>query len=363
MINKYILILIWIGFMGVLSRDYYEEQYDHISDTYVRRINPVLAIIVFIPIIWMAATRDWIGDTYVYYSQFLNMPSSIAEIPSYMETVTKDKGYYFCVVVLKQIIGNSKFWYFFIVAGIQGVALAKWFRKYSSNYVFSIFLFIATAEYLAWMFNGIRQFTAAIITFPAIKYLLEGKKARYIVILLIASLFHQSAIILIPLMFVIVGEAWNRKTVYVLIGVMVAIAFLARFISFTEVIIRPTQYSGYLTNTELQDDGANPIRALVYSVPSLLAWYYRGEIHKIGSEFINLCVNMSVITAALYWISVFTSGALVARLTAYTSVFSYILLPWIIENCIIEKKMVYPVTIILYLAYYYYQMHFAWTLV
>ena len=47
-----------------------------------------------------------------------------------------------------------------MLASIQAIILVTIYRKYSTNYLLSIFLFIASTDYLSWMFNGVRQFAA-----------------------------------------------------------------------------------------------------------------------------------------------------------------------------------------------------------
>ena len=66
---------------------------------------------------------------------------------------------------------------------------------------------------------------------------------------------------------------------------------------------------------------------------------------------INLCVNCSVITTALYVISAVTSGIYFGRLPIYTSLTGYILLPWLI-NHMFEKKSAVLVKIMMYGFYF-----------
>ena len=76
-------------------------------------------------------------------------------------------------------------------------------------------------------------------------------------------------------------------------------------------------------------------------------------------QLINLCTNFSLVTAGLYLVSMFTSGIFLGRLPIYTSLYSYILLPWEIENLFIResKRLMYVAMIVGYLGFYYYQMH------
>lgn len=50
--------------------------------------------------------------------------------------------------------------------------------------------------------NGVRQFAAMAIWLLGIRYIVESKFVKYILIILLASAFHRSALILIPLYFV-----------------------------------------------------------------------------------------------------------------------------------------------------------------
>ena len=66
-----------------------------------------------------------------------------------------------------------------MLASIQAIILVTIYRKYSTNYLLSIFLFIASTDYLSWMFNGVRQFAAVTIIFASTKFMLEKKVGSY----------------------------------------------------------------------------------------------------------------------------------------------------------------------------------------
>ena len=345
--------------MALIAGNFYQKEYNVLINRYEWRAKPMFAVIVFAPIIWMAATRAWIGDTYNYSQSFLNMPNSFSEIPAYVASITKDKGYYAFVAILKQFIGNSTVRYFLAIALIQGGVLIYTYRKFSCDYVMSIFLFVASVEYISWMFNGIRQFTAVVIIFAATSLMVKRKNLTLIIIVLFASLFHQSAVIMIPLILIAQGEAWNKKSLFFIGLIIIALIYIDRFTAFLNDSLEHTQYTGYLTMNDLAgDDGANPIRALVYSVPAIISFFKRDYIRSKNDSALNICVNMSIATAGIYWMSVFTSGILVARLTGYCCLYNYILLPWEMNYCFegSNKRLMKIGVISSYLFYYYYQM-------
>lgn len=190
--------------------------------------------------------------------------------------------------------------------------------------------------------------------------MLRNKYVSLILVILLASLFHQSALIMIPIVLIAQGKAWNTRTLLFIAIIIIAVLFVGRFTSLLDAVLEETQYASVVSDyTSWNDDGTNPIRVLVYSLPAILAFLGRKRIMYEDDQLINLCTNFSLVTAGLYLVSMFTSGIFLGRLPIYTSLYSYILLPWEIENLFIResKRLMYVAMIVGYLGFYYYQMH------
>ncbi|WP_216696887.1 EpsG family protein [Anaerostipes faecalis] len=364
--SSYILIILWIGIAPLLLSNANTQEAIQVQGKIEYRYKLLWAFLIFLPIIIMAGTRGDFADTAVYRQNFINMPQSFSGLPHYIASLTKDKGFYILSAILRVIIGNHDVAYFMILAFIQGICLLFAYRKYSCNYVISVFLFLSSSDYISWMYNGIRQFTAVAITFACIGLILEDKKIKFIIFVLIASTMHQSALLLIPFIFIVKGDAWNKRTVLFIIAILLAIAFIGKFTSILDSGLADTQYKNVVSDwQEAQDDGTNVLRVLVYAVPTVLSYIGRKIIWEENDSLINLCVNMSIISTGFYVISMFTSGIFIGRIPIYFSLYNYILLPWEIEHLFTEKsqKIVYLGLIGFYLLFYYYQMHLTWGLI
>lgn len=255
------------------------------------------------------------------------MPVSLGGIASYMTTVKKDKGFYFVSAVIKCIVGNHVNIYFIVLAVIQAGVLIYVYRKYSSRYLVSFFLFIASTDYISWMFNGIRQFLAVTITFIGIKFILDKKYAKAIILILIASLMHQSALLVIPFIFIAQGKAWNKKTLLFMVAVIAIVAGIGQFTNVLDSMLAETQYKNVVSDWQSwNDNGTNALRVLVYAVPSVLSLIGLRFIRNEDDKVINLCTNMSIVSVGFYIVSMFTSGIFIGRLPIYFSLYSYILL-------------------------------------
>ena len=364
--NGYILILIWAAVIAAVAYMAPEAVYrtELVNGEKVRRVTPLFAVVVVLPLVIWAGYRGNIGDTGAYIKAFKeDMPTTFAGISSYMDTVTKDHGFYFVSAVVKCIIGNRYILYFIIIAAVQCLLLFRIYRKYSSSYVICFFLFIVSTDYISWIFNGTRQFVAATITMACFPWILEKKYIRAVIGILIASLFHQSALLVIPFVFIVQGKAWNSKTLLFILAVIVAVVFTDRFTDILDNMLAETQYQNVVSDWESwEDDGTNILRVLVYSMPAILSLLGLKYIREENDQIINICTNMSIVSAGLYVVSMFTSGIFIGRLPIYFSLYSYILLPWEIKHMFTKRstQVIYLVMIMSYLIFYYYQNRFIW---
>lgn len=325
------------------------------------------AILLVIPyIVWAGFRTDYFGDTGAYRKAFLDAPSRLSQLPEYLTTITKDKGFSVLTVLLKCIIGNSDAIFFLLVAAFQLCCIVWVCRKYSCNYWMSIFLFIASTEYIGWMHNGIRQFIAITLIFAATDLLVEKKYLPMIGVIIIAATFHASALFMIPVIFIVQGRAWNKKTIVCILACILALFFVDQFTDILDSALSSTQYSGMVTDwQEWEDDGTNPIRVFIYSIPMLLSIVGYKYIKYEEDPLVHIATNFSALTCGIALISMVTSGVFLGRMIEYASIYSLLLLlPWEVENFFTPKssQMVSGVMIVGYIAFFYYQMHFSWGL-
>lgn len=364
--KNYILIIGWVAVMAMLSVLTSVKRVETVCGKKEYRWRPVWAVVTVLPLVWMCSQRGGIMDTGAYLEGYKDMPKAFGGIISYIGTVKKDKGFYFLSAVIKCIVGNRSVVYLFIIAALQAGMLFYVYRKYSSRYLMSFFLFLASTDYISWMFNGIRQFTAVTITFIGIKFILDKKYVKAIVLILIASLMHQSALLMIPFIFIVQGKAWNKKTLLFILAVIAVVASVGQFTNVLDSMLAETQYKNVVSDWQSwKDNGTSALRVLVYSIPTILSLIGIKYIRNADDPVINLSVNMSIVSVGFYIVSMFTSGIFIGRLPIYFSLYSYILLPWEIDNMFTKRsaRLIYVMTICAYLAFYYYQMHFAWNFI
>lgn len=362
-LTNYWWLLIWLAAAGGFLSVAIPKRPVQILEKTEYKWSWQAALILACPYAIWSMNRSWFGDTEAYRKTFRSLPDSFSQLHVYLSEHTKDKGFSILSIAIKMIIGNSDKLFFLVIASFQLFCIVYFFRKYSTDYLLCMFMFVASTDYLSWMFNGMRQFIAVSIILLSFGFVLEKKYVSAICLILLASTIHGSALMMLPIIFVIQGKAWNKRTILMIAGVGVSILFIGQFTSILDMMLAETQYSDLITNEIwTSDDGTNLLRVLFYSIPAVLSLVGKRYIDAENSPVINMCVNCGVCTAIIYLVSAFSSGIYIGRLPIYTTLQGYVAVPWLIEHMFTEKsaQIVRIGLIGGFLAFFYYQMHMAW---
>lgn len=351
-------VFLWIALFAVLHRVFRLSYPVMEGNVLYFKWNLFWAGVLFFPIFWIACRGPVLGDVATYLGTFDSIPSTWTELAEYLRNLDwSGKGFRLFEGVLKILFGPDRKVFRIGVALVHSVPLIIIYRKYSEDYLFTVYLFVAAGCLNSWMMNGLRQFIAVTLIFAATPLLLQKKYLRLLLVILIAASFHISALIMIPIMFIVQGEAWNRRTIlYIIFAVLAAYLFSTRE-SLFDMMLVGTEYEGTIEMVEAWgDDGMNPVRVLVMAAPMIAAFLCRNRLQKTYNPMINICVNMSVVTTGISLIAMVTSGIMTGRLPVYTEVYSYMLIPYILNHGFEynSKKIMGLFVTLLYMGYYLY---------
>lgn len=332
------------------------------EEVYETRAHLFMAVVTFAVIIFFAGARSFTGDTGAYIDMFKDYPLFQNAHDVIFDDSAREPGFRLFSILIKTYISDDYTVWFYIIAIISGICIMIPLYKYSCNFGVSAFLFMASCQF-SWMFNGMRQFLVAAIIFSCTGLILKNRTLLYVLIVCVLSTIHKSAFILIPMYFIAKGEPWNKRTLLFIGCIVLSMLFTTKFTNLLTDVVEQTDYASSVNEFKATDDGTNPIRILVESVPIILAFIYRNKIKDKLTPIIKLSINMSLIASGLYIISkVASSGVLLGRLPIYFSMYNLILLPWLLKNIFAdrEKDLVYYTMIICYFSFFYYQMVITW---
>lgn len=353
---NYNILFLWTAVLALFAAPQAAGYFTDENGYEQNQVGKAFAIIAFIPIIYfviVAPSKYW-GDFAVYLNNYKSFPIDFSQAKELISTESDSWLFYWFSFVIKKISGGNKFVYRLALALLQTLPIVYMLRKYSDNYLFSVYMFLVSAVPLAWMLNGVRQLCAAALIYGATHLYLEKKYIKTVLLILFATLFHQSAILMLPMVFICQGKAWNRKTLLCILG---AIAFVVFFSSLSDSYDTVMSNAGYDMSIYAGDDGVHPLRVLVNFVPVVLAFMSRRMVDDEDSDIINFCTNMSILTFGVYLVAMVTSGILVGRVPLYTSMYNFILLPYLLNRMFYGgmRTLMYTATIGLYFVYYWAQ--------
>ena len=244
------------------------------------------------------------------------------------------------------IINKNPQFIMFIMSCINIIPVVIMLKNKSNNFVISIYLYITMMLYYS-AFNGIRQWIASVLLFCSLKYVIRKNLKKYIICVIIATTIHISALIMLPVYFIVNFKPFGKKFMLV-IGIFIILSFtLIPILSNFSILAQGTKYEAYTTQSA-EDDGVNIFRVLVASIPVLISFFWYSKLKAENEN--RILINYSVLNV-LIWILALTNTYM-ARFTMYFELYNLLLYPKIIN--ILKKNEKYVFVTIMCLCFFLY---------
>lgn len=308
-------------------------------------------IFLIIPLFILVGFRgiDIGNDTGNYYRIYntISKESILSNIDYRMES-----GY---IIIMRffGFLGCNYLTFQLIVSFFIYFSLGKFLYKYSENIAFSILVFICL-RFMFFTMNIVRQCIAISILFYSVKYIEKKELLKFISIVILASTFHNSAIIFILFYcFSYIRFSLRKATIFSLIFII-----LGTLASPIVNIFFEGRYIGYFDSQYSDMDGnvAVYLQLLSYILFVLLAYFtnYYKEIGHIKKNFV-MRISFTASMLAMYLGFISLNLALLDRLIAYFSVYYIIYLPSLLKYLKRNKIILligYCIFIYLFLYFY-----------
>lgn len=187
---------------------------------------------------------------------------------------------------------------FILVAFFQLFLFTKGVEKINPRYLPLAFFFYFTTLYFFLSLNVLRQTLAFSIFVFSIKFITDHQFIKYVITILITSTIHQSAIILIPLYFILNSDWILRHRVIQIIGYLVtyitAVAFSEYIWSNFEMISTLVGYNDYAEKADIvseikwEKEGGLGVYMWMLIDISVILFFSRVFASKIGEHYFAL---------------------------------------------------------------------------
>ena len=222
------------------------------------RPDPIAALMLALVLILVAGFRYRVGSDYdAYFRWHVGDWSEV-----FQDFIRFREGGFSLLAKLSRLLWDHGQSLIFISAAIT-IGLYAWtIYRYSPMYLLSMLLYLFLGQWQG-SFNGIRQYLAAAILFAGHRLILEKKLWQYLLVVLAASLFHVSAVVMIVPCFL-----FNRKADIPQLALLALGAVVIRF-SYSTVfsLIGSLRDKAVSVNSAYASTGINVFRILTAFIP------------------------------------------------------------------------------------------------
>ena len=255
----------------------------------------------------------------MYYE--INRNTNISNF-NYLEKNRYEIGWVFLNILFSKLSFYSMVAF---LAAFHCLVLYRFVKKYVPNsfYWFSIFIYVFNPSFLLIMSSSMRQTVAITFFILSLDFILNKKTIKAICLILISSLFHTSALFMIPFCFLGL-PSFKLNTLHIgiiFVGIYIT-SFTTSFLS-PATIFLSKYMDKYLVYDELKsiDSGFGVI---FQSLILLMILYYQKNQHK----YIRPLFNLSAL--AFLFIPLVLTIPMVGRLSMYFQIIIIIVYPYLI---------------------------------
>lgn len=197
----------------------------------------------------------------------------------------------------------------------------------------SLFILLINPYIFLMHLSAIRQCMALCMFIIAVEFAIRKKIWGYIGMILCATCFHKSAVLLLPIYFVICGKRIGWKRIFLIIGILLIMLFALDLNNIAKEIIQIFDDSNY--NSYLASEMGNSMRATLLS--SIYLIYGLLNLPRLKGKYLvygKLYVISTCLSVLAYKISMLT------RIQMYFEIYSIVIIPNIIMSNKLDGKII-----------------------
>ena len=285
-------------------------------------VNVICLMIIFTLLFAVSALRLNVGNDYLKYVEFMHLVYSRAYVPT-------EIGFNALTYIVYYLCGFENYLLVFACFSFATIAFfMKAMYDQSKWFSLSFILFMLLGLYFQSL-STVRYYLALSVALYSIKYVIQKDWPRFVILLLIGSLFHKSLLVVLVL-YVLAQLKWNRRLYALLLAGGISCLFLKDIYLKIVIFLYPSyKDTEYLTGGT---SAANIIRCALVLAFSL--WMYRDHIlgDRTG-EFYFICNLMALV---LYVFGSFLP--VISRVGYYLTVTQVLFVPYLIKKIKDDRK-------------------------
>ncbi len=317
---------------------------------YFDKKNKIIAFLIFLFLGVIAGSRLDIGgyDYLQYKILFEDTPNSIYSIFKGYAPISiyrMEMGYVYSNAIFKLISENFNLFLLFLGV-VSSIFLYVIFQKFSKYIYLSLLIFVSKF-YLYYFFTAQRQIIAMLICWLGIYFIIKRKLLYFILIVILASTFHTSAIVFLPAYFLF-NLRIKKQNVFLILfcAIFVAVVNGGKIIGLTTgKILENDKALIYFENASNATNLLNFIELL----PLFFIAISKRDALEKKIKYYNLFINFFIFYTVTY--IAFYQYNFIVRITSYY-LLGYVFIVPVLLSLIKSKRDAFGVVIFLSLYYF-----------
>lgn len=281
--NIYILYEIFIVIIGISMGMFSYNKHIDLSK------NVFFIFVTFILLVVISGFRGNMGTDYLSYQYIYEYEIRFTNFKNIL--ASHEMGYAMLQKIVGELSNYNIVWLMTTLAIITIFSYYKFWIKKSECFWLTLVLLLSLGSYYT-SFNTTRQFMVAAMFLLCIKYIENKNIVMYLISILFLSLFHQSAIYMIPMYFIF-RINWFDKKYIIEKFVLIILCLIGILFSSTIINLGVGLYSNY-ADTTFTTEGNNILTLIRFVIFSMYLLYNRKNLN-MNSIFDRICFNSSIL--------------------------------------------------------------------
>lgn len=310
-------------------------------------------ILLVVVLSLFAGLRTSYNDTGNYINAFYKAPevSEWLNDPKNYNPFTNPL-FYFYQSIIKTLFDNAQM-LIFISAIITQVCFLRFFKRYSTHFLFSIFIYFTLGTFV-FTLAAIKQVLGMALVTLAFPYLEKKKWTQYYLIILAAMLVHTYALAFALLPF-FKAKPWRLFTfLFIAITAIVMMNFESTITAFME---QANDLGKTLAEYEIFDDTTiNVFRLLVYAVPPIISLAFQKWVLHDSTSTNNVLIHMSIISLAFMSMGTQSGANMFGRMGNYFELGTICCLPTMLNKTFNKRsyRLVSTIACVCFFGFFFY---------
>lgn len=300
-------------------------------------LGKLLFLLLLLILICFSGLRSRMNDTETYINTFsLKVPSTLDAISEIDWSVGKNPLFVIYQILIRSFVSSSAHVFIFLTAMFITTSFFLFIYRYSTDFGFSVFIYIAFTSY-AFTMGAMKQSIAAAIAIWTVPLFLKKHYFKAFFLIFAAMLFHPYVVVylLVPLL---TKGIWDGHTLLLLIITVAGVALygtvIVRVLSLTASI-----GDDYDITLFTQGNTVNVFRFFFYLIVPLLSFIYRKQLRRMNSPFANVSINLCVVSACVMVFARIGDANMFGRMASYFDVFQCLAIGYVFTNGVKGTKV------------------------